>query len=254
MAAYSGTPTVYRCPCGQYLERLPWGSGHPGRRGLLVESPESTATPEIDARTFMPRKQQGFGGLTIFLAVLVFAGLRSLAPGAACGAWNGQKVLAPRRNRTPRYKVAPRGDNRFHSRSRGARCLQRAVGRARDDVLGHAGLLLVLATPVGVPDTLTPATLLSMATAGNYQPAKHKPAGAGALAPARARVPPRRGRNQHHQVPWPTLATGPQWRQQWHSWQLRLRHPTARTTPTEPLPASWARRAAVAQAQMPRSR
>ena len=148
---------------------------------------------------------RGFIGLAIFLAVLVFAGLRSI------GAWRRFRGLE-------RYPAAQQ-----HARDQ--RLLLAAVTASLTAYVVQAvfnvqqiglsmmfwamlGLLLVLATSAGVPDTLRPAALLSLATATNDEPAERKPARAGALAPARTRIPPRHGRGRRQEVPWPTLATG----------------------------------------------
>ncbi len=152
---------------------------------------------------------QGFIGLAIFLAVLVFAGLRSV------GAWR-------------RFRVLERAESVGDAVQRDARDKRLLLAAATASITAYVvqavfnvqqvglsmmfwtmlGLLLVLATSAGVPDTLKPATLLSMATASTDGAAERKPAGTGALAPARTRIPPRRGRGRRQEVPWPTLATG----------------------------------------------
>ena len=71
------------------------------------------------------------------------------------------------------------------------------------------GMLLVLATSAGVPDTLWPPALVSVRAAGGDEAREPlEPSVGGAPGRRTAALPPRRGRGRRQEVPWASLVTG----------------------------------------------
>ena len=148
---------------------------------------------------------QGFIGVLLFIALLVFAALRSV------GAWRRL-----RRSERDESVAAPSRDE-----ARDRRLLLGAVSASIVAYIVQAvfnvqqvglsvvfwaslGFLLVLANSAGVPDTLSPAALVSPAGAPSQEPAFAATGRAG--SPSRPR--PAWARSRRQEVPWASLAVG----------------------------------------------
>jgi O-antigen ligase len=156
---------------------------------------------------------QGFIGALLFVALVVFAAFRSV------GAWRRFRGLEKRElEKEESTDAAARDEARNHrfvlaavSASMAAYLVQ-AVFNVQQVGLSMIfwlmlGLLLVLATSAGVPDTLSPAALLSARPqrAGETAPAEAAVAG---QVPRRPALRPRPSSRRRQEVPWPTLAVG----------------------------------------------
>jgi len=152
---------------------------------------------------------QGFIGVLLFIALLVFAALRSV------GAW--------RRFRQSERDESLDGPARDEAHER--RLLLAAASASIAAYIVQAmfnvqqvglsvvfwvmlGLVLVLATAAGVPDTLSPAALLRLPAASAGEASVVAAAPGGSAVPGRPRPRPTWARGRRQEVPWVTLAVG----------------------------------------------
>ncbi len=151
---------------------------------------------------------QGFIGALIFIALLAFAGFRSI------GAWRRFRRL----ERDESAGVATQAEAQEKRLMLAAVTASMAAyvvqGVFNVQQIGLSmmfwvmlGVLLVLAASAGVPDTLWPPALVSVGPAGGDEALEPVEPSVGA-AGRRTTVPPRRGRGRRQEVPWPSLVTG----------------------------------------------